>query len=804
MLDLAIPVVSQSTITTPLALDLQPAIAGAGGPVVGAPNLRQYSLGPASRLVARWPVGEQAPAAAQVEVDQLTWWKLKPGSVVVRGKFRFRPIGGVLDRVTIEVDPRLRIVRKSIVPATATVEETEGPRHILTVVPGEKSESELTLTAEWLWVDASGAGNLSLPRIAGRGDRVVRSWTGISIDSTLTVADAASLTAKPITSDDFLIAWSEPDALPDLAADDLPDSVLRTITLLPAAPQPTVKTSASWSIDAEQARLVFAANLSQVPAARFRHELDLPPALKVQRVRLTAGGAAIPHRWRQRPDGSVIVTLLAAPPPEQLLEVEAAIVRARNRPRLPLPEIEVREVHAEAAQVRIYRGPQVNVQLQNAAGWDQSQDPGLGQEVPGLGRLVAALSHSSQASPPVPVVAVSPNRPQSINRLALRVENEQGQWNAEADVEYQITGGVLDLLRLEVPAEWNGPFAITPAADYRVVPLPGGSTSQLLITPLQARSDKYRLLIRGPLKSRANDPVRAPAIAVLDAVMEERIVVLATSAQGQAAVWETRGLQATPSAALRLPEGWGGQGHEYYRVVAETFAATVSSPSAAPSRPTVTLAEIEVAPQGERRLVGRATFHVEPPTAAELILEMPPLTTLIQVSQGGVHCQCRADGLRSWRIATNSLGVPTSLEVVFETALPPDAADESRFPLTAPRLKGLSVDRTLWVLSGLESLGEFGGKSSPQTVSPLTAAVIKTETLAQDLVRVAEFQSGDLPPAVLAEIFARCQQQYLAAQTRAQARRGPIAAGHGRAAGSLERCHAGGDECQPAAGASGH
>jgi hypothetical protein len=192
---------------------------------------------------------------------------------------------------------------------------------------------------------------------------------------------------------------------------------------------------------------------------------------------------------------------------------------------------------------------------------------------------------------------------------------------------------------------------------------------------------------------------------VLDAAVDERIVVLTTIAQGQPLVWETRGLQAVPSSELRLPEGWAGRGQEYYRVVAETFAAIVSSPTAAPARPTITLAEITVASPGGRRLVGRARFDFESPSSADLVLEMPPQTKLIQASQGGVHCQCRADGLRTWRIATNSLSVPTSLEIVFEGVLPEREAGESQFALSAPRLKGLSVDHTLWVLSGFTASG---------------------------------------------------------------------------------------------------
>jgi hypothetical protein len=491
----------------------------------------------------------------------------------------------------------------------------------------------------------------------------------------------------------------------------------------------------------------------------------------VQQVRLTAGAAPVPHRWRQRPDGSVVVTLLAPPPPEQLLELEAALPRPRTRPRLPLPAISIPGTSRVGDELRIYRQSEVAVQLQAAGGWERLADTAIGQQAE-LGRLVAALRRggggtSAGSVGTGPVVTVSQNLPELSNRFALRVVENKGQWFAEADLELQVKGGVLDVLQLEVPAEWTGPFSITPAVEHRVIALPGSAASHLLITPQQAVSGDYRLTIRGPVKSRSSEPIRAPEIVVLDSQAEERIVVLANGNKSPGPLWETRGLQAALSSELRLPEGWAVPDQEYYRVVANSYEAAVLSPAAAPAQARVTWAEFSLQPQGSGRLVGRALFFVQPPASGELVLEISEGTRLVQVLLDGSHNQCRPDGLRQWRIATNTRGVPTCLEVIFEGAWPRAKAGDDSLRLTAPRLKGIPVARTLWSLADWHADDRAHGNPLLRSIGAPEAAVVRAEALAAELTHLVDLRTEQLPPTVLADVFFHWQQAYRAAHRQA-------------------------------------
>jgi hypothetical protein len=81
-------------------------------------------------------------------------------------------------------------------------------------------------------------------------------------------------------------------------------------------------------------------------------------------------------------------------------------------------------------------------------------------------------------------------------------------------------------------------------------------------------------------------------------------------------------------------------------------------------------------------------------------------------------------------------------------------------------------------LSGLEFIDRRGAGAALQPASELAVAVARSEALAQVLVRLADLQSPDLPPAVLAEVYSRGESEYQAAKSLAadQLRQSPPAA----------------------------
>ena len=69
------------------------------------------ALGPASRLTVAWQQGaRRSSAGTTVDVEELIWLKVRPGSVVLDAKFKFHVIEGHLRELQLAADPRLRLL----------------------------------------------------------------------------------------------------------------------------------------------------------------------------------------------------------------------------------------------------------------------------------------------------------------------------------------------------------------------------------------------------------------------------------------------------------------------------------------------------------------------------------------------------------------------------------------------------------------------------------------------------------------------------------------------------------------------
>src|SRR6185312_15015232 len=94
-------------------------------------------------LRVRWLTPEATlAAAATLEADQLLWWKVRPGSVVLEARFRLRPMGGLVRQAVIEVDPRLRLLPGQAVGPIGRVRTEEGPANRVKVDFAEPAAGE--------------------------------------------------------------------------------------------------------------------------------------------------------------------------------------------------------------------------------------------------------------------------------------------------------------------------------------------------------------------------------------------------------------------------------------------------------------------------------------------------------------------------------------------------------------------------------------------------------------------------------------------------------------------------------------
>src|SRR5207247_3891385 len=162
-LELSLAALAQQTCDA-IALEIdvpRAAIAQVTLPAIGVRAGTVVSNGADGKLNVRWPTPDaSAQSSASLEADQLLWWKIRPGSVSLEGRFRLRPLGGPVRELVFEVDPRLRLLPgRTSGPIGATKIE-EGAVDLMKVELAEPVSTPVELRLAWLWPDASGVGNL--------------------------------------------------------------------------------------------------------------------------------------------------------------------------------------------------------------------------------------------------------------------------------------------------------------------------------------------------------------------------------------------------------------------------------------------------------------------------------------------------------------------------------------------------------------------------------------------------------------------------------------------------------------------
>ena len=756
VLDLAIPPAARAAAVLPAGskAEFPAAAADAAG------GSRVVELGTLSRLIARWPDAGQSSSAAGSDVEQLFWWRIRPGSVIVEGRF-LRAGGGPPPReLVLAVDPRLRLIAGSGGSAVARVAPVEGAANLVRVELSEAAAPETPIKLSWLWPDAGAAGTLVLPSVSAQNVRVRRSWIAATVEPTLTAEPASPLPAPP-TPAEFLAAWGDPlAAAPTLVIGSPPQDDLPALRVAPRTAEPHAAQTIDWSLSATAATARLSVQFSGVPVSRWTHRVSLPPQLKVQSAALRQGGRDAAIRWTQQADGSLAVALLEPPATEQTLTVTAEMPIARERPRLPLPALRPQQTTLGAASLRIFRTPDVRISLQDPAGWTRQDDPQVGQHLENLeplGRLVAVLHSGGAIGDTQPRVNRAPNEPRLSGTLLTRVQEDDGDWWAEARLDLAVAGGLLDQVRLALPAEWSG--AIEPAAEHEFVTLPGDARRQLLVRPQQAVSDRLQLTIRGPLQSGPAG-MAAPEVTLLDPAQLERLILLDTRSGAEQIDWETTGLQALPqesqSRDALLPPEWQSAGGDVMRVVAPHFTAAARFRPAAVAAPRVLLADCaaQVHTGGTATLV--STFTVEPHGAAETTFEVPPGWRLVQAQLDGALTLARPAGVRSWKIAAPSAQLPYRLTLV--TA--------GRLPLAAPQLADLSVQRTAWTVSGERARSATAEGRSLAASAPADADLLRLETAAAAIENVAALAAADLPAKSLADSCAFWWRSFQAVRSR--------------------------------------
>jgi hypothetical protein len=309
---------------------------------------------------------------------------------------------------------------------------------------------------------------------------------------------------------------------------------------------------------------------------------------------------------------------------------------------------------------------------------------------------VAAFRRNAGVARSTCLLDVQPNRPKTFCRSLVALRRAGGKWNVEAALRTEVADGELDELWLDISDRLVEPFQLDPPADYAVQTVPGQARRRLVIRPARPLSGQTTFVLRAPLATPTGEPVAVADVVPLEMDDLEHYLVVPVQAEGQRFVWQPSGVQG---ASLPDEPSLPPVGDEavVWRVVAPRYAVSLrlsESLAAVPAQ--VHLADIHLAWDASGACRGLAAFDLEPAGLSSCLLELPAPYRLVQARVGGLPATLIALDSDRWRLALGPAQLPQRVEVLFDGRL--ELHDAARRTLAAPRLAGVSVERTLWTL----------------------------------------------------------------------------------------------------------
>ena len=514
------------------------------------------ALGPARRLELRWqakPLDDQV--TRPIDVQQSIWLKVhpkgNPESVLLDTQFRLESTGRPLEQVAMRLDSRLRLQSDHGDEVEWTHEPIAGTEdNLLTVRWKDPLKSVRRLRLVFLVADTTGLGNVTLPRLEFTEGLVTRRWLAVSVSPDLEFTPNMSDFFQPLDAAEFLAVWGEAEAAPNLCYRVAAEDPSWSLATRSRQSRSETTQAVDMRIANDALDLTLEADVDTVNGEVFQHRIQVPADFQITSWEVTRGEDELSEPGRYDETGTLTVFLREGIHGKHHVRLKGRMaLRADGQP-IRLPAVRLLDSQVVENSVRVYRAADALVEVQLPQGFVTRSDMPMGIYRDGFGRLVSAFDSpvaGTAASGGISLV-VRPNPMRLETRLVTILRRAGNQWEAEADYEARVmsdTGGLADSFRWEIPAEWTGPFVITPEMPHEVHELPG-QRRHLVIRPPQPVSDRFRVRVQGLMKREGNELGQPPNIVPLDAVVTDRFLVLPRQLEQQRLDWETPGLTEVP------------------------------------------------------------------------------------------------------------------------------------------------------------------------------------------------------------------------------------------------------------------
>jgi hypothetical protein len=679
-------------------------------------NRFRAMLGPTKRVLIQAAAPDSSEATPAVfESRELYRMRVAPGAVFVTARFQIHVREGQLRELHFLADQRLRplYVRQA---QDIKLKDTGNQLREIVITLRQPISDASTVDVPMLLEES--ASPIRMPELRLVGSRAAQRLWGIDADPALEVAASENSAKTPVN--EFMEAWGDADWKPRICFGGESDNV--SLSFQSQKFTSSAKFRLALFIGEESISMLARAVISTGGGPVLFEHVSIPPEMQVDEVEAADSNGSIPTHWERIANDRLAIQLERSQAGTHSLTIRGKTARRKGEEE-PVPQIKVQQCEDQGWQAVVARTAKVLVSVLSPHGQDLRvgdsseaaallavfRQEGLitGAERPGERQPVAVLD-SPRGLHSV-ALQVTPNRPKVKTVQVTSLAHSGDSWKATVDLDLQITGGLVDVLRLTIPSEWAGPLDVEPGMPFSVTDSPGNQQRELTLSPETPLAGPTRLHIGGPLTLATGQRPAIPEVQLLGPFRPAQYILLPRQLDGQQLEWDRRGL-----VARGLPENISVSvadrtSYRSFQTFGSRYRATLRSADASAEKSRVLLEDVALRFSADGQCSGVASFDLEPAAATNCQINLPKEYTLLQVTLDGVAAQRTDLGENRFNIWLGDNKLPRRLQAVFTgtVALPRDVQT-----LAAPILTGLPAERTLWTISAPDSVGRLSLNSA--------------------------------------------------------------------------------------------
>ena len=477
-------------------------------------------LGPAEQVVSaavNESIGaDSAVGVGSLNVEQMDWLHIQPGSVKVLADLRVNAIAGRQQQMQLAIDPRWEVIEPAVASGFKVNQNQETGE--VTLQWNKPIAGETRLELAFQLREASGVGRWEMPAITVIGARQSQRWGAISVDPALeyqlfNIADDARLTLEKIGAH----WWSNQPATQVIWKIDekvVPAEIATRPRIVPS----TARYQMAIVAEAEDVLLRLSASVNG--DMQFCYMVDVPKAVEIDRVSLADQTGDKACSWSRGLDGKLSIV-----PDAPIHGVGKILIVGRtqlaNDGNFTVPAMRIDHCSSDAFSLLIARNHDALLKITEMAGMRAAPETEFEEAIADAQVVGLVGNPRDEAARSLEVLENSRDfRPVRLhidrNESQIQVEQlttmsrQAAAWNATIDASLSIDRGAADTLRFDLPANWVGPFAVSPAMEHSVEEVPGENRRQLVLRPEMPLSGRIQLQIRGPLTLTAGQTPMAP------------------------------------------------------------------------------------------------------------------------------------------------------------------------------------------------------------------------------------------------------------------------------------------------------